>query len=143
MGGTDKNANRGVYAIIAAAVSLLSLQFDQVPTFFQIIFPKVGIALSVLLAMIILMGLFIPDPSKRSGAGMIFFIIGAILAVIVLLTSFDDYTWWTGGWWQNNISAIVAGIILIIFVAIIINSGKVRDAKTPPFVMQVCDGEGK
>ena len=41
-GGKD---NRNINAVIALAVGLLSIQFDQVPIFFSVIFPKLGIAL--------------------------------------------------------------------------------------------------
>lgn len=131
MGG-QAYENKPVYAVIALAVSLLSLQFDTVPVFFQIIFPKLGIGLSILLMFMILTGLFV-DFSKKSGAAIIFFGVASVLAIIILLTSFDDYTWWTGGWWQGNISAIVAGIIILIFVGIIVGAGKAPSTNTVPF----------
>ena len=58
--------NKGIDAVIALTVSLMSLQFDAVPIFFQIIFPKVGIALSILLAAMLLLGLTL-DIRKRQG----------------------------------------------------------------------------
>ena len=130
MGGTA-NDNKAVYAVIAIAASLLSLQFDSVPTFFQIIFPKLGIGLSILLMFMILTGLFV-DFGKKTGAAVIAFTIASVLAVIILLTSFDDYTWWTGSWWQGNISAIVAGVIILIFVAIVVGAGS-KDPNRAPF----------
>ena len=123
MGGTEPADNKVVYAVIAIAVSLLSLQFDSVPIFFQIIFPKLGIGLSILLMFMILAGLFV-DFTKKSGSAVIFFGVASVLAIIILMTSFNDYTWWTGSWWQENISAIVAGIIIIVFVGIVVGAGK-------------------
>jgi len=115
--------NRGIDAIIALTVSLLSIQFNQVPIFFQIIFPKLGIGLAVILVCLILVGLFI-NPQKHNFAIWVFFGIGGITAIIILLTSFTDYSWWTGGFWYGNVSAIVAGIIILIFIFVIVNSGK-------------------
>jgi len=115
--------NKGIDAVIALTVSLMSLQFDAVPIFFQIIFPKVGIALSILLAAMLLLGLTL-DIRKSRGMVFTFLGIGGVLGVIILLQSFQDYSWWTGSFWQENISAIVAGIILLVLVLVIINSGK-------------------
>ncbi len=131
--------SKGINAIIAGAVALMSLQFDAVPVFFQIIFPKVGIGLSAILACLILVGLFVDleRNNKRTGTATIFFGIGGIIAIIILLQSLSDYSWWTGSWWQENISAIVAGIIILIFIGIVVNSGS--ESKTP-FLHREFDG---
>ena len=131
MGGDAKN-NKPVYAIISVAVALLALQFDSVPLFFQIIFPKLGIGLSILLMFLIMSGLFLDfDKDKKTGGKIILFTAAAVLAVIILLTSFDDYSWWTGSFWQQNISAIVAGIIILVFVAIVVSSGATDPTRAP------------
>jgi hypothetical protein len=122
MGDTAEH-NKGVSAIIAVSVALMSLQFDQVPRFFQIIFPQLGIALSVLLVGIILLGLFV-NYEKHEGAAYIFLAIGGAGAILVVLNSFAEYSWWTGSFWADNFSAIIAGIIIVVFVLVVINSGK-------------------
>ena len=129
--GAKGQDNRGINAIIALTISLLSLQFDTVPIFFQIIFPKLGIGLSIILAAMILVGLFVDfeKEGKRTGASLILFTIGGVIFIVILLQSFSDFSWWTGSFWQQNMSAIVAGIIVLIFVLIIVNSGK--GSKTP------------
>ena len=125
MGGESPTDNRGVYAIIALAIALMSLQFDFVPIFFQILFPKIGISLSILLMAMILVGLFL-DFRKSQGLNMVFLGIAGVIGLIVLLTTFDDFSWWSGSFWinQENLSAIVAGIIIIVLVLVIVNSGK-------------------
>ena len=124
MGG-DENKNRGINAVIALVVALMALQFDQVPIFFQIVFPKLGMALAALLVVLILIGLF-ADFEKRSGPAYVFLGVGGVLAVLVLITSLSDYSWWTGSFWQDNISAIIAGVIIVVFVVIVVNSGKTQ-----------------
>lgn len=122
MGG-DSNQNRGVNAIISLSVALLSLQFDSVPIFFQVIFPKIGIGLSIILAAIILMGVFV-DFNKSRGMAKLFLTIGGVVGIIILLSTISDYSWWNGSFWYANMSAIVAGVIIFIFILIVINSGK-------------------
>ncbi len=122
MGGEDQRASKGVSAVIAIAVALMALQFDQVPIFFQFVFPKLGIGLAILLVAIVLMGLFI-DFQKYEGAAYIFLTIGAVIAIWIVLTSMSDYSWWTGSFWSNNMSAIIAIVIVIVFIAVVISSG--------------------
>jgi hypothetical protein len=125
MGG-DANENKGVNAIIAIAVAMLALQFDQVPIFFQIFFPKVGIGLSIILAAMIFLGLFV-DFHKSQGMAKLLLTVGGVVGIIILLTTLSEYSWWTGSFWQQNISAIVAGIVILIFVLVVVNSGSSSD----------------
>ncbi len=124
MGGEHANENRGVYAIIALAIALMSLQFDFVPVFFQILFPKIGIGLSILLMAMILVGLFL-DFRKSQGLNLIFLGIAGLIGITILLTTFENFSWWSGNFWfsQENMSAIVAGGIIIVLVLVIVNSG--------------------
>ncbi len=121
MGGSAKD-NKGVSAVIAISVGLMALQFDSVPIFFQTIFPKLGIALSVLLVAIILLGLFM-DFTQYAPAAYTFMGISGIVAVWVLLSSIQDYSWWTGSFWSQNMSSIIALIVVVIFIVVVIGSG--------------------
>ncbi|MEM3112898.1 MAG: hypothetical protein QXI33_00545 [Candidatus Pacearchaeota archaeon] len=125
MGGQDASDNRGVYAIIALAIALMSLQFDFVPVFFQILFPKVGVGLSIILMAMILVGLFL-DFRKSQGLNLAFLGGAGVIGLVILLTTFENFSWWTGSFWLNrdNLSAIVAGIIIVVLVLVIVNSGK-------------------
>ncbi len=141
-GGDDANKFKGPYAIIAAAIALMSLQFDFVSVFFQVIFPKVGVGLSILLAAMILGGLFLDfSTEKRGAASVMFFGLGAAIFVWVVLTSINDYSWWEGSWWQQNMPAIIAIAILIIFVGVITSSGS--DSKETPWVLRQVGEDGQ
>lgn len=110
--------NRGISALIALSIALLALQFDLVPQFFSIIFPKLGVGLSVLLVALVLMGVFIGnEPDKKWGI-YVFFGIAAIVFLVVLFTSFSDYRWLDSWWWRQYNAAIIAGLALIILVII-------------------------
>ena len=78
-------ANKGVSGVIAFCVGLLALQFDVVPLFFSEIFPRVGIALSVMLAALIILGLFIPTAQPAQKVFHYLLLIMAFIAFLIVL----------------------------------------------------------
>jgi hypothetical protein len=137
MGGEAKD-NKGVNAVIAVTVALLALQFDSVPIFFQVIFPKLGIGLSILLVAIIMLGLFL-DFEKYTGPLYVFLAIAGVVAAWILLSSINDYSWWTGGFWANNISAIVALVIVVVFIVVVVNSGAPKGTGNTGFFVPITE----
>ena len=116
--------NRGAGAFVAFAVGLLALQFDQVPAFFQVVFPNFGIALSLLLIALILAGAFISDEEKKYK--WIFFGLGAIMFLVVTFTSFSDWQFTGYWWWQQYGGLIITGIIVIGAIVAVVVGGKPR-----------------
>lgn len=102
--------NKGATAIVALASGLLALQFDKVPAFFQIIFPNLGIALSVLLAALILAGAFIGD-AKGDTFKWILFGLGGLTFLIVVMSSFSEWSFFGTGWWDSY-----GGILLFLLI---------------------------
>ncbi|MEK6882760.1 MAG: hypothetical protein AABY22_24265, partial [Nanoarchaeota archaeon] len=111
--------NKGINAIIAISVGLLSLQFGFVPRFFSEIFPRTGVALAVILIFIILVGLFV-DP-KKSWIMYILLGIGTIAAIVTLTKTSNILGWHSSYWVTNNwaliISLLTAAVFLIIVIA--------------------------
>jgi len=108
--------------VIALAVGLLSLQFEFVPLFFSEIFPRAGIAISVLLVALILAGAFI-DWNKSKGFYWIFFGLAAIAFLLVIANSFAAFSFFGSGWWDNYGSAIIVLVILIALVTAVMLGG--------------------
>ena len=125
---TEKSVN----AVIALAVSLMSLQFPIVSQFFAEIFPRLGIGLSIILLLLILTGLFI-DPTKK-GIWYTFFGIGALIAIIVIANSVTAVGWLSSSWFgyglTDNLGMIIAGVLLIAGIAAIL--GKKKDPPKVP-----------
>ena len=141
--GTKDKPNRTVDAIIALAVSLMSLQFDFVPRFFSEIFPRLGVGLAVLLIAIILLGLF---TTQRTWMTYTFFGIAAVIFVVVLVQSSGAIGWSTYGWlgriyWPNWLPLIV--IIVLIAVVIGASVPKKQGQDTSSGFMRVLDQIGR
>jgi len=132
--------NKAINAIIALAVGLISLQFNFVGTFFSEIFPRVGMGLSILLAAIILIGLFSRDPKTGRPNKMfntVMVVIGIIVAVIIVVQSYGAFGWYSGynfGPWLTYNWPTVLGVLIFVgaLIAIIASVGKDKD-KSPAF----------
>ncbi|MFA5173946.1 MAG: hypothetical protein WC438_02070 [Candidatus Pacearchaeota archaeon] len=109
--------NKGVNAIVALSVGLLSLQFDWVANFFATIFPYAGMGIAVLLVAMILMGFIVEDEKK---AKWIFFGIGALIFLVVIIYSLSDFAWFGGysgvDWapWIVLILLVAAGVVAVV-----------------------------
>ena len=103
--------NKSINAIIALSVSLMALQFDFVSLFFSEIFPRFGVALSIILVILILGGLFMPLNVKGFNWGLIavvFVIIG-----IVIFSSLESFGYNAGFWFRNNLGGLLGWAVLI------------------------------
>lgn len=119
--------NKGAAAIVGIAIGLLSLQFNVVPDFFSAIFPNLGVGLSILLAALVLAGVFIPnEDGKGKTFGWILFGTGAIIWLVVVISSLSNWqfagSWEWRGWWASYGGIIlfllmIAGVIVAVTVA--------------------------
>ena len=108
--------NKAVNAVIALAVSLLALQFQIVPIFFSEIFPRMGVALSVMLVIIILGGLFI-DPRNPQNK-WIKWVIGIITAIILIVVIGGSLRGFGFGGGLGFVYGIPWGTVLLVIIVI-------------------------
>jgi len=108
--------NIGVNMVIALAAGGLSLVGDFLPRFAQSIMPFMGMGISILLAAIILGGLFLGDDDLK-WVKYVIFGIGIAVFVVVVLASLSDYNFAGNYFWQDYGSSIV---VLVLIVAAIV-----------------------
>jgi hypothetical protein len=118
----DPNSGRGVNVIIALAVSFMALQFNMVSMFFGEIFPRMGVALSIILIILILGGLFMPTNKKNNWFMVALAIIVFIIIGTVVYNSLSVFGWSIGGpgwsyFWNRYGSIIIFAIIIIAVIA--------------------------
>jgi hypothetical protein len=101
--------NQGVNVILSLALGLLSLVGNYFPNFIQAMSPKLAIGLSLLLAVIILLGLF---AEKVTWITNVFIWVGIIAFVIIAYSSLSDYSFAGNYLWDRYApAAITVGII--------------------------------
>ncbi|MBU3913398.1 MAG: hypothetical protein KKB21_03885 [Nanoarchaeota archaeon] len=119
--------NRGAAVIVSLAVGLLSLQLGFVSTFFQTIFPRFGIALSIVLVAMILAGAFLMDSEKGKKAyPWIFFGLGGLVFLFVLISSLADWSFYGGGnwrFWWDQYAGLVIFLLLLVGVIVAVSMG--------------------
>ncbi len=139
--------NRSINAIIALAVAFMSLQFDFVSVFFSEVFPRMGVALGIILVILVVGGLFIDPKNKGFMIGLM--VIAMLIAGGVIIYAVQALGWGTnffyGSWWMMNNSWVVPTIILIIFIVVIVIGAKPKSTENAVgnLVAQALGVEGK
>ncbi len=124
--------NKVVNGIIALAVALMALQFNFVPQFFTEIFPRVGVGLAIILAILIVAGLFI-DP-KSNAINYILLGIAVVTVGAIIIQSAGAVGWASGQWWQDHWAIVAGGIFLIIVIAVVVGTAGKKDGKAAPIL---------
>lgn len=117
--------SKGVNAVIATAVGLLSLQFGFVSLFFAQLFPRFGIGVAILLLAMIFLGMFIENKLLA-----VFFWVGAVVGLGILSTTFQSLGWIGGNMNLADYSGLIliGGLVLLIYTM----TSKDRDWKNEP-----------
>lgn len=113
-------SQKGISFLIAASIALLAMQYPMVSNFFSVIFPNIGIALAIILGVIILVGIFIADETRRRWFNQLGY--GALgIGIIVVIVTLNQYDWFGSIWWQENWVSILWIVILVILVSSILS----------------------
>ncbi len=112
--------NKAINAVLAFVVGLLALQFDFVPIFFSEIFPRLGVGLAIILALLILAGLFFDPKNKLINYSLL--AVGVIIFFVVLIQTAGWVGWTSGFFLYNSWPTIVMIIVVLAVVALVVNS---------------------
>ena len=87
--------DKAVHIIIAVALGLIAIRLPFYSQFLTEISPRLAIGLIVLLALLILVGMFVPNQS-RGTLGWILFAVGAVIFIIIATQTFNALTYLNG-----------------------------------------------
>ena len=117
--------NKGIMTILAVVIGLMSLRYQFFfSTFLSELFPRLGIGLAILLAVLIMVGLFINENEQKYwGYGLA--ALGAVIALIVLHQTGQSLGWAWTGLGSENIGFIVLAVLIIgVIVAVSASGGR-------------------
>ena len=121
--------NKAINAIIALVVGLMSIQFGFVSQFFAELFPRVGIGLVIILAILILVGLF-ADPESNL-INYVLLGVGVLIVIVVLIQAAGATGWSSGTWWTDNWQTIAGILVILVILGIVVATAN-GTKKAPP-----------
>lgn len=116
--------NKPAIVIISAALGLMSLIGDYFPKFLERFAPNISIAISVLLGIMILLGLFYNE-DKAKGAHWIIYVfigVGILAFLFVLGDTFGTRNYYAGDLWGDYGPALITLLIIGAIVASIVKA---------------------
>lgn len=110
--------NKGAGVIVALAIGFLSLVGGYVPTFFAQIIPKMGVGLSIMLAGLLIAGVFLMENEKGKNAyPWIFLGLGGLVFFFVVFSSMSNWEFYGSGnwslWWDQYAGLFIFLLIMI------------------------------
>jgi len=109
---------KGVNVIVSLVIGLLALRLGFVQLFFAQIFPRLGVGIAVILALLIMTGLFINSKEAKYWMWAIA-AIAVIIWIIVLVGSFESSGWFgLAGGYIGDYAGLIIGAVLLIGVII-------------------------
>ena len=119
---------KGVNVIIALTLGLLSL-FSPFPDFIMRMAPKLAIGISILLAAIIFLGLFLVNSEMKNGITYALIGVGAIAFLAMTYSSFQGD--WAGyNLWNQYGPALITALILIALIVVVVKWGSSDSSPT-------------
>lgn len=121
---------KGIHAIIAVVIGFLALQLDFVPVFFREIFPRLGVAVAVILALLILVALFVNfGDATTKWPNYVMMGVGVIAFLIIVSQTFQSYPWFSSWYSSDLIGWIILGVLFAALIIVVAVSSSGSDKK--------------
>lgn len=135
--------NKPVYTLIAVVIGLMSLRYQYfISDFMSELFPRLGVGLAIIFALLILVGLFIAkDEARFWGWGLA--AIGAVIAIIIIYQTFDRLGYIYSGFGTDSAGLIILFVMLIGVIIAVAASGSSGNKKPLEKAVQFLSGWGK
>ena len=127
--------NKGLHIIIALVIGLMATSYNYssgllLSDFLRELFPRLGLGLAVLVALLILVGLFISDEAMKKWAQYVLMGVGVVIFLIVILKSFERYGFYSTNF-GNYAGWIIGGILVIGVIIAVAVSGPAASTAQP------------
>ncbi len=106
----------GIDTIVAISIAMLAIQQEYATRFMATLFPNLSMGISVLLALLILVGLFMVETSNAWR--IIMAVVGFIIFIVVVTQTQTSFSWRGSIWWQQWGGLIIMGLILAAIIVV-------------------------
>lgn len=116
---------KGIHVIIAIAIAFMALQLDFVSLFFTDLFPRLAVGVVILLALLILVGMFVAADERRYwfwGFGAI----GFVIFLVIVGKSLDQFS--SLGNLDQYMGYIIGAVLIIGLIIAVAASGGDRSS---------------
>ncbi|MCH7567861.1 MAG: hypothetical protein IIA87_00395 [Nanoarchaeota archaeon] len=134
--------NRGVNVLIALVIGLLAVRWQVYTDFLNIISPKLGIGLVILLILVILIGLFVPKGAKAT-VGWILVSIGFIIFLVIMAQTYEILSpGYGGGFLTEDLAGylILVALLVGVVVAVVVGGGSKSGKSTGKKIGNMLEG---
>lgn len=112
--------NKSVPVLISLVVGILSVRYVEFTSFYTELFPRLGVGVSIILAMLILVGFFFSNKSITAFS-WVFLITGVLIFVAVIYNSAQVLGWVDGfGATPSEWIAWVIGVVILIGILVVV-----------------------
>jgi hypothetical protein len=120
--------NRAAQAIIAGAIGLLSLTNGYLSNFLRTFAPNLAIAISFLLAAVILLGLFAShaDQNIKNFIHWALVIVGVVIFIVFVFSSLAEGSFDGSMFWNNYGPSLVVLVLIGLIIWAIVKKGTVK-----------------
>ncbi len=120
--------NKGIQIIIGFVIGLMALQLNIVPELFREIFPRLGVGLAVMIALLVLVGLFFTKKDWTGWVGYVIGGIGFVIFIIILSKSFERYGFYSSSYGEYAGWIIGAVLIIGLIIAVATSGSKSEES---------------
>lgn len=115
--------DKAVHVVIAVVIGLLAIRFPFYSAFLSEISPRLGVGLTILLAILLLVGLFAQDKG-RSAIMWILFALGGIIFLVILVQTGDALGFIGAGYFSQEAIGWLVMVAILIGIIVVVVSGK-------------------
>jgi len=133
--------DKGVHVIISVVIGVLAVRYVEFTRFYEEVFPRLGIGLTILLVVLILTGMFATDKSKTV-LTWVYLIVGIIITIAVIYNSANVFGWVDGfGGSSSEWIAWILSAVLLIGVIVVLVMPKIESGGEPAMMIPLYGGE--
>lgn len=134
--------NKAIHVIIAVILGLLAIRAQFFTAFLSEVAPRLGVGLTILLAILILIGLFVPKGHVKT-IGWVLMGVAAVIFIVILSQLYDVFGYFTGGlgYTSSELIGWITMIVVLVGIIIIAVVASQKEKSKPAAMARIFGGD--